>query len=66
MGLKYYAYMKDAPLSELLRQANIKTENQLMVFYDYTWPDLPDTGISTGSYMIFYQGGTIDHDTHVP
>ena len=33
-GLKYYADMKYAHLSELLRKSNIKTENQLMVFSD--------------------------------
>ena len=26
----------------------------------------PDTGRSTGAYIIFYPGGTIDHITHVP
>ena len=25
-----------------------------------------DTGRSTGAYIIFYQGGPIDHSTHVP
>ena len=33
LGLKYYAYMNDAPLTELLRQASIKTENHLMDFF---------------------------------
>ena len=28
--------------------------------------DCPDTGRSTGSYIIYYQGGPIDHGTHVP
>ena len=32
MGLKYYADMNDAPVSDLLRQASIKTENILMNF----------------------------------
>ena len=32
LGLKYYADMKYAPLSDLLIQANIKTDNQLIVF----------------------------------
>ena len=32
LGLKYYADMNDAPVSDLLRQANITTENQLMDF----------------------------------
>ena len=46
--LKYYADMNDAPLSDLLRQANIKTQNQLTAFSDYSWQDCPDTGKSIG------------------
>ena len=57
--------MKDEPLSDLLIQASIKTNNQLMAFYDSIWQDCPDTGISIGSCIIFYQGGPIDHGTHV-
>ena len=64
--LKYYADMNDAPVSDLLRQASIKTDNKLMAFSDYSWQDCPDTGRSTGAYIIFYQGGKIDHATHVP
>ena len=66
MGLNYYSDMKDSPLSDLLRQANINTDTNLMNFSDYSWQDFPDTGRSTGSYTIFYQGGPIDHGTHVP
>ena len=58
--------MKYAPLSDLLRQDSIKTKNQLMAFYDSSWKDCPDTGRSTGAYIIFYQGGPIGHGTHVP
>ena len=32
----------------------------------HAWQDFPDTGRSTGAYIIFYQGGPIDHGTHVP
>ena len=32
LGLKYYAYLNDAPVTDLLRQANIKTKNHLMDF----------------------------------
>ena len=46
--------MKNAPLSEMLRQANINTENQLMVFSDFNCKYCPYTGISTGAYIIFY------------
>ena len=58
--------MKDAPLSDLLRQASIKTENQLMDLSDSSWKYCTDTGRSIGSYIIFYQGLTIDHVTDVP
>ena len=66
LGLNYYADINDAPLTNLLIQAVIKTENHLMVFSDSSWQDFPDTGRSTGAYIIFYQGGPIDHGTHVP
>ena len=36
-----------------------------MAFSDSSWQDFPDTGRSTGAYIIFYQGGPIDHGTHV-
>ena len=65
MGLKYYTNMNDAPVSYLLKQASIKTENHLMDFSYPSWQDFPDTGRSTGAYIIFYQGGPIDHGTHV-
>ena len=41
--------MNDALVSDLLRQATIKTENHLMNFYDSSWQDCPDTGRSTGT-----------------
>ena len=65
MGLKYYADMNDAPVSDLLRQASIKNDNQFMDFSDSSWQYCPDTGSSTGAYMVFYQGAPIDHVTHV-
>ena len=66
LGLKYYANINYTPVSDILIQASIKTENQLMAFSDSSWQDCPDTGRSKGAYIIFYQGGTIDHGTHVP
>ena len=53
LGLEYYADINDAPVSDLLRQASIKTENELMAFSDSSWQDCPDTGISTEAYNIF-------------
>ena len=37
-----------------------------MAFSDYSWQDFPDTDRSTGACVKFYQGGPIDHGTHVP
>ena len=64
--LKYYADMNDAPVTDLLINNSIKTENHLMDFCDYSWQDCPGTGRSTGAYIIFFQGGPIDHVTYVP
>ena len=66
LGLKYYYDNKYVHLSDLLRQTSIKNDNQLMYFSDSSWQDFPDTGRSIGAYIIFYQCGSIDHDTRVP
>ena len=66
LGLKYYAYLNDAPVTDILRQANIKTKNHLMDFSNSNWQYFPDTGRSTVEYIIFSQGGPIDHGTRVP
>ena len=58
--------MNDAPLSDILRQSSIKTDNQLMAFSDSSCQHFPDTGRSTGAYIIFYKSGKIDYGTHVP
>ena len=34
LGLKYYADLNDAPVTDILRQANIKTKNHLIAFSD--------------------------------
>ena len=65
MGLKFYDDMNDAPLSELLWQSSVKIENQLMVLSDSSRQDFPDNVRSTGSCIILYKGGIIDHITHV-
>ena len=66
LGLKYYADLNDAPVTDLSRQANIKTKNHFIAFSHSSLQDCPETRISTGAYCFFYQGGPIDHGTHVP
>ena len=64
--LNYYDDIKYAPLYDLLRQASIKTKNQLMDFSDSSWKYCRDTDRSTGAYIVFYQDGTTYNGTHVP
>ena len=66
VGLKYYHDMRDAPVTELLRQAELEVENSMVVFSDSSWQDCPDTGRSTGCFLTLYQGGVVDHHTHMP
>ena len=66
LGLIYYFKIDDSTLSGLLIQAVINTEYQLVVFSDSILKYCPDTGRSTGAYIVFYQGETIYHYTHVP
>ena len=58
--------MNDTPESDLFIQASNKTENHLVDFSYSSWKYFPDTGRSIGAYIAFYQGGPIDHFTHVP
>ena len=66
VGLKYYADLNYSPVTDLLRQANVKTKNHLMAYFDSSCQDCPDTGRSTGAYIIYYQCGPIDNGTYVP
>ena len=67
LGLKCYADMNDAPVSEQLRQASINTKNQYMALSDSSCKYCTNTGRSTGSYIIFYQCGPIEYECyHIP
>ena len=62
----YYVKIEDEPSYELLRQASIKTEKQLVVLSGSIWQYCQDTGRSTGAYIVFDQCGPIDNCTHNP
>ena len=66
MGLECYSKKEDSHLYDLLRQDRIKSENHLMLCSDSSWKDCLDTGISTGAFIVFFQGGPLDLCTHVP
>ena len=58
--------MEYAPLSDVSKQDNINTENQLTYFSDSRWQDCPETDRSRVEYIIFYQGGKIEYGINVP
>ena len=66
LSLMYYAKIDDENLSDLFIQDIIYIKRHLLVCSNYSYQDCPDTGISTGSYIVFYLGGPINHCTHVP
>ena len=51
LGLKYYADLNDAPVTDILSQASIKTKNHLIAFSDSSWKDCPDIGRSKEEYI---------------
>ena len=51
--LNYYADINDELVTDLLRQASIKTENHLMSVSDYSWQDYPYTVRRTESNINF-------------
>ena len=44
--LKYYVDLNYAPVTDLLRQANIKTKKHLMDFSDSSWQYFPESELS--------------------
>ena len=65
LGLGFYAKIEYALLSDLLKQASIKIENQLMVLSNSSWEYYPNSSRITGAYIVFYQGVTINQFPHV-
>ena len=59
LGLNYHYDMNNAPLSNLLIQATIEAENQLIILSDSIWQYFPDTVRSTGAYIIFFKVGQL-------
>ena len=66
LGFKCYAKIEDVALSALLKKSGIKTDNQLIVLSYFRIQHCPDTGRSTGLYIVFYQCGPIYLCTPVP
>ena len=58
-ALKFYPDGTSNPVYEICRHHYI-SYSDLIIFSDASWQDCPDTGRSTVSYMIFYNGALIE------
>ena len=66
-GLKFYSKYEDSPIYKILKSNNIKTSSESVItFSDSSWNDCIDTGRSTGGYVTYIQGGTVDYGSHLP
>jgi len=65
-GLKFYQKVEDWLVYEILKHVKIDPIHDIFGIHDSSWQDCPDTGRSTGSYLLFKQGGVVDFNTFVP
>jgi hypothetical protein len=54
------------PIYQLLQENNITPSIKKFTFCDSSWDDAHDTSRSTGGFLIFYQGGIVDHSSNMP
>ena len=64
--IKFYKNVEDSPIHELLVRNKKSVEHGFFGICDSSWQDCPVTGRSTGSYIIFSQGGPVDFSSYVP
>jgi hypothetical protein len=66
VGITFYSDVMDAPVSRLMFEYGVDPTVPLVTYSDSSWQDCPDTGRSTGGYLIFMQGGVVDAASSVP
>jgi Reverse transcriptase (RNA-dependent DNA polymerase) len=67
-GIKFYSDISKSPLySHLTSTGNNKfADYPIVVFSDASFQDCPDSGRSTGGYLIFMQGAVVDATSTMP
>jgi hypothetical protein len=67
-GIKFYSDITKAPLYQhLTTTGNSKfADYPIMVFSDASFQDCPDSGRSTGGFLIFMQGGAVHATSTMP
>ena len=66
-GVTYYSDVSRSPVHQLLKEhTDAKPDASIVMFTDSFWQDCPDTGRSTGGYLLYHQGGLVDGGSFVP
>jgi hypothetical protein len=67
-GVKFYSNNALSPLHNYLTttQNSIHNNSPIVCFTDSSFQDCPDSGRSTGAYLIFMQGGVVDVASFMP
>ena len=69
LGITYYSDLDRSAIARLLTNSDSVSALGKELFYtfcDSSWNDDVDTGRSTGSYLIIYMGGVVDHSSNMP
>jgi hypothetical protein len=66
LGIRFYSFIGDAPITKMLVEQQMGPEHPFYAFSDSSWNDDMETGRSTGGYMIWYRGGIVDHSSNLP
>jgi hypothetical protein len=66
LWLTYYYDVTTSPVYQLLQENNITPPRHMFTFCDSSWDDDHDTSKFTGGFLIFYQGGVVDHSSNTP
>jgi hypothetical protein len=67
-GIKFYSEISQSPLYQHLSTTgnNNMAQFPIVVFSDASFQDCPDSGRSTGGYLIFMQGAVVDVSSSMP
>jgi hypothetical protein len=65
-GLTFYSDITNSPSYKVLLDNNVLPSRNMFTFCDSSWDDDHDTSRSTGGFLIFYQGGVVDHSSNMP
>jgi hypothetical protein len=65
LGITYYPDVKKSLIYQLLQENNMTPSRHVFTLCDSCWDDDHDTSRRTGGFLIFHQGGLVDHSSNM-